>query len=243
MIKNPFDTPTLRVLSVDWDYYIKATEEERDKLFISSEFELSEAKAKDNAWAVCYTSNPELIDIDIDMAKFTSLQSYMHRFLEFRHYEKNRLVTPYLCAHENHGELYTIIQNYLREHPEKTELEVVNIDYHHDCFLYGGENLNCSNWVRLLYENPDIPFRYSWIRGKDSQPENNYKMRTYLTLSRFMKFNPKFRPEIIFFCRSDTWTPPHLDKKLYKFLSPYNRALGIEGFEHLKPRELFDLWD
>lgn len=245
-MSDAYSPPVLKVLSVDWDYYINATESERDSLFISSEFELSDSGMKKRAWDRQYANKPDLMSIDYNTLSFFTLRSYLSRFVSTKFYPEPqgrkifKRETPKLYAYENHGKLYTLIQEYLKNHKEKTSIEVVNIDYHHDCFLYGGDSLNCGNWVRLLFENSKgMPFKYSWVRGRDSQPDiNKYDMRTYLTFDDFMRHNPDFLPEIIFFCRSDVWTPPHLDKFLYKALSPINKAYTIEGFNQLEPRRL-----
>jgi hypothetical protein len=125
--------------------------------------------------------------------------------------------TPALIT-ESHIEIFDFI---LRFWDKNSDVELVNIDFHHDMFN-GNKTLDCGNWIQYIKQeinNNDHELLLRWITREESL--NVYKIYNDSRMQRILDEkiistdlsiidNKGF--DIIFLCRSDPWTPPHLDK-------------------------------
>lgn len=113
--------------------------------------------------------------------------------------------TPVLIS-QSHVNIYDFIHTCI---PINSRLHVINVDMHHDYFSNNPE-LDCGNWLKFIakdYKNHKL----SWITrpvaldayGFDD--EERIPINLDFTKIKNMKF------DMIFLCRSDNWTPPHLD--------------------------------
>ena len=118
------------------------------------------------------------------------------------------------------------------------DISLVNVDMHHDMFN-ANTKLDCGNWVSHVYH--DFPGTFiTWIANPISQEAYGLGENfTDLIQTDFRSIkNQQF--DLIFLCRSDIWTPPHLDlyfDQLYQtILSFYEDVLVDRQVE--KPRDL-----
>lgn len=99
---------------------------------------------------------------------------------------------------------------------EDDELRLVNVDMHHD-IVNNNEELDCGNWISHLLQEYDMGL--TWVAnpvslemfGLDKDRKENRAFRGIVqkNLSKIEEKNYVF--DGIFLCRSDIWTPPHLD--------------------------------
>lgn len=193
----------IKILSIDFDYFIKATIEERNTKFPNG---LDEAPKEllEQMWREAYMIHPEIKDIGV-----VPSYDFMCYFLSHRNFDK-------VLIADSHKEIKQLIDQV----PKNTPLEVYNIDFHHDMYHYftSGDECNCGNWARkLLIEDRFYNSDYTWIKRQDSDVmtlggEVPCRKKTYLkTALRGIKF------DYVFICKSPEWTPPHLDTK-YEYM-------------------------
>ena len=191
----------LNVLSIDWDYFIDASIEQRDELFPDPNDNLPQL-LKSFVWANRYAEN-DLMKIQVDYQAHNSLLYYLINLRDTEH----DCVT---IVADSHRELYSAI---CEKNVKKVNL--LNIDFHHDCYDLGDENLTCGNWLRILSQDTDL--NAAWIKRKDSDTDGdlsaigNKMVSNDLSSDIFNLFHDQC-PDIIFLCRSDPWSPPHLDR-------------------------------
>lgn len=206
----------MKVLSIDWDYFMNCSIDDRAMLFPDGGNEHVGIAMSNLIWATKYADNEkELLKIKTRVCALDKLK----KWIDSGDYIYRLAV---LDSHKHLGEFL------LSEDMEKatsSSLEVVNIDHHSD--LYDkGEAINCGNWLnRVLDARPHS--RLTWIRNEDSEVEalaDSYKDRVEITTD-LEAASGSF--DVIYLCRSSIWSAPHLDKEfsaLARFLS--KRACG-----------------
>lgn len=153
-------------------------------------------------WASHYATNKnELYDVTVNLPMLNKLKTII------RNQDSNTRV--YIA--QSHKSIYDQIASLL-ESDYKT-CNVYNIDMHHDCFT-DSDKIDCGNWVNHILKNHKNT-NITWIKnpvsldvygGVDLPTEDNFDN------IKDLKF------DLIFLCRSDSWTPPHLDKEFDKLL-------------------------
>lgn len=185
----------LKVLSIDWDYFIDASMLERSMMFPDGGNEsLSDAIA-DFVWATRYSGQPLLESVTLDINAFSNVKKRMKKWL-----------TPStkVMAADSHRHIYEFVVKNLK-HNQKVDL--YNIDFHHDA--YGAsEEVNCGNWLNHMSDvihNPVL-----WVCRVDSDMEQ--RDHSIEIVKTEMDDVPDEPFDLIFVCRSSCWSPPHLDK-------------------------------
>lgn len=201
----------LRVLSIDWDYLINATTEQRMRLFPDGGSENLSVRVQDVVWSLRYGESEELEKIGIDVKALELLKKFILKTCD-----KSTFCTVYDSHKWCFDEVMSRLQN-------NQPIEVVNVDYHHD--FYRNDFLNqvdCGNWVNCLFETNIYRHgkesdKYCWIHREDSdvfpEPKEYVSTKTIEELSTLEEF--KF--DLLFICRSSVWSPPHLDKEFIEF--------------------------
>ena len=118
---------------------------------------------------------------------------------------------------ESHKEIYPHLEAILENDPNDT-LEIVNVDFHHDMYHYGGDTLNCGNWARLITEKYPERVKYVWVGREDSETElitGDIVEMSPLTLKEVLEGDFDY----LFVCRSDAWSPPHLDEHFKELIA------------------------
>lgn len=181
-----------RILSIDFDYFIDTDIDTRNDLFPDGVDE----KPKDELnkeWSEMYKHSAELVDIGV-IDTFETCCNIL----------KNLRFGKVIVA-DSHKEIASIFPHL----NPKDNLEVINIDFHHDNYISGGNNVDCANWVRhLMNKFPQTDF--SWYRRFDSELISLEGVFPYKSTTDFV-IEGEF--DYIFICFSPEWTPPHLYPK------------------------------
>lgn len=189
------------ILSIDFDYFVNADYETRSTSFPDGHEGFSPQIQK-IIWDRYY---PDMFNIDIKTDELRKTVDYCKGTYAF----KKGLVFSF----ESHKELYDLIKKNKME-----KCHVFNIDFHHDMYSVPHRSecsVDCGNWGSVLKEeNPD--FKLSWIACDDSDRSalgvEEVDCHEIIDLDTLLENTPAECIDVIFICRSDMWTPPHLDK-------------------------------
>jgi hypothetical protein len=195
----------LSVISVDWDYFISCSTEERFRLFPDGGNENLPLEIANFVWMSRYAESE---------GKIQKMQT-LHSDLE-------------IYARIYTGEISNVEKN-MQEGNFDT-LQLLNIDYHHDIYSHATDEINCGNWLLHLIEKYPQG-SYTWFRRSDSEdlPEGtisddiDFTVRTEDWLDDALDEFADAEHTIIYFCRSDVWTPPHLDSRFNALCYEFTR--------------------
>ena len=184
----------MKILSIDFDYFIDADIATRDEKFPVAE-EIQSEEEIQRVWNECYEHYPEIKDIGV-IDDFNIMLKYLKEH-------------PYIpcVAKDNHGCIYD-------ETTSAQDLKIVNIDFHHDRYIGGrASQLDCSNWVRFVEEeHPDLKMK--WVKRSDSETTSLIGDFPYETTEDLASVLDEDY-DLIFLCFSPEWTPPHLRDKYF----------------------------
>ena len=182
----------LRVLSLDWDFFIDCDFNYRQKYFPEGRFENRINETKDLLWAEKYVEHPSLFSVKVKQDAYKWLKNIC------------KLQACNNCfASESHKDIYKFILKYTHR---ITSLEIWNLDFHHDYYRGNKGRLTCGNWARRLKRYRE--YKYYWVKCDDSVTESLDTEVIYKELS-----DVPWDCDLVFLCRSDLWSPPHLDSK------------------------------
>lgn len=222
-----------RFLSIDWDFFIDATDLQRCTMFPDGGNENLPDSLRDYIWDTYYR-NPKLEEMTILPLEFKYLLGYCRAF------SGEALVT------DSHKHIF----DFIMENTKPDEFfEVYNIDFHHDLYDFKTSDearVNCGNWAtELLKERPGM--HYVWVKREDSDVEVRGKVVSkdivdFMTFATFqMNFLKGIEKEFqyLFLCRSAIWSPPHLDKKFVRAVKALTKGYCVCRYEHGidKPRK------
>lgn len=109
--------------------------------------------------------------------------------------------------------------DFIKEHSCGKDVDLINLDLHHDLFN-DSETLDCGNWISHVAKDLKLK-SFTWIGRKTSEKmydmTEEEKVRLHFNLGLDTIKDKKF--DAIFICRSDNWTPPHLDTYFEKVLT------------------------
>ena len=212
-------------LSIDWDFFPHVTPEQRELMFPQGDSELLSPEEKQNLWYSLYKKYPEIRKL------VTVKKDYVDKVKTIL--DHNPTIPIYMS--ESHEHLYGLLKKNTRF---AETFHITNLDFHHDLYTlrYSGKPVNCSNWAfTILEERPYA--KYTWVRRTHSERKSMWLKKPDI-VTGIHKLPSDFEVSHIFICRSDVWSPPHLDPYLY---------LLIEGREVIylvpivkTPRESFD---
>lgn len=203
----------LNILSIDWDYFFDATEDQRIFLFPDNPNELLPDHAKKRIWASYYAmseeyaskvANKPLEKIKVDPLIYKVVKAI-----------KNPLA---FAVSESHTRAYYYIKDLLSNELEDC-VNLLNIDYHHDCGGHdeGLPNVHCGNWLKRLMD--EVDGTYVWLGRKDSDKCENIRKLKFISDYNAANIENTLW-DMVFICRSDMWSPPHLDKEFTKIFKP-----------------------
>lgn len=202
----------LRVLSIDWDYLVNATMEERLYMFPDGGNENLPTGILDYIWASRYAENPKLAEIAVDEPDMENLKQFILKSCNNR--------TRIIIA-DSHKHIFDSVS---KAHKKAQPVTIINVDFHHDCY---GENnssvVDCGNWVTQLFVNKENRLnmdlsqsKYYWVKRDDSDDlEKSYEWCHTISIDD-MKSLEEFPFDLLFICRSGVWSPPHLDNEFLK---------------------------
>lgn len=233
----------LRVLSVDWDYFINATEYERFTMFPDGGNENLGNRLRNMIWSGRYATCPELSKITVDEGELENLQRVI-----------NHSPAASVVIADSHRFIYDVAyQEY--QSGGYTGIEVDNIDYHHDYYNIGtATEVNCGNWSNAIFD-VSSPHRfvkgrkykrYRWVKRVDSDVSKELEKREWF---KYCELNDLYGEpyDIIYICRSAMWSPPHLDSRFIDEMRPLvlSKSSGryVRVLEDLSDRFTHDLQD
>lgn len=180
----------MRILSIDFDYFIDTDMETRVMCFPDGHDNFAPALTQ-FIWNSRYDFHENIRDLGV-IADYDKMCDFL----------KSRQVGRVLIA-DSHRE---IAQFFDSVKPDE-DLEIINIDFHHDMYITGGSTLDCGNWLRFLADlKPDADIK--WVMREDSDTEALTGEFPYATTTNIDEVQGEF--DLIFICFSSPWTPPHL---------------------------------
>lgn len=209
------------ILTIDWDYFFNASLEDRNAF--PDIFEGAVGSVPDNSlW-----NNSCIKNICPDFSSITLLEKGLLS-------PKCNPIIGFFS--ENHGHMLNVI-NHIRGDYDYTELEVTNIDFHHD-YSYSGSSPRCDNWARLLKEKePNITL--NWCKRPDSIitsfGENICDVApiNMVPFERVIENMSKGVYDYIHVCRSDLYSPPIADiqynRICVKLAHKAKKCIELEG--------------
>lgn len=215
----------MRVLSIDWDFLIGAAGPMREDLF-PQDNEYSDEHTQQKNWTKLYydlNTSRILRGIQPCLLMYTKFYSAIMGY----DYTKGVLVVS-----KSHADIYEEIIQYTR-FTEPDKIEVYNLDFHHDMYhlTASGDEVNCGNWARKLeehFKDSPIEFEYKWIGWETS--DRKTITGDIISMYPFALAQDKLEEiksfDMVFLCRSDPWSPPHLDHY-------FNLPLINSGKSHL----------
>ena len=219
-----------RFLSIDWDFFIGATANQRDSLFPDGGNESISTSLRDYIWDSHYR-DPELLTIKVSPNYRAILNAV-------------KLFEGVCMIADSHRFAYDFIMDSTL--PDE-EFEVYNIDFHHDLYNYrtAGDRVNCGNWGTILREErPNMKFL--WVKCSDSDTTTIGDYEVDCEILDMEQFVSTFKEEAyrsfdyLYLCRSAIWSPPHLDDKfvrLVKILLTKNYTRYEDGIDKPRPYE------
>ena len=191
----------MRVLSIDFDYFIDTDIDTRNECFPDGHDNLTPMLTK-IVWDRRYGFHDNLIDIGV-IKDFDIMCEFL----------KNTKCDRVLIA-DSHRE----IEKFFSDIEKCDDLELINIDFHHDMYITGGNNLDCGNWLRFLVDlKPNA--KITWVRREDSDVDSLMGDFPYHHTTDITEVQGEF--DMIFICFSSPWTPPHLYNKFLEMISIY----------------------
>ena len=226
----------MSVLSIDWDYFVKATAGQRAVLFPDGGTENLSMMIQNYIWQQRYGTEDELESIGIDTPAADKMVAIL----------VNRTIDTKVEIVESHVHIYDFVKsNY--EKGDYSGLDIVNIDFHHDYYNRGGD-LNCGNWVNALYDtNSKYRFstvnknRYRWVCREDSDKSPELEKQKWFSYMELDEVSIEVEPwDLIYICRSGMWSPPHLDVDFENLYMPLTFTMDVlmqQGLENRYTKE------
>ena len=194
----------MKILSIDFDYLQEVTEEQLRSHYpdgVDNNTFVSEV-----VWASHYASDgDEINQIGIREDELEILETVL-------------LNQPHdipVMITNSHKHIY----DFICEYDDGEEMVLVNADMHHDISNKNPE-LDCGNWIshlssRQLGNGAGIDF--TWVTNPvslqmvDGLEKLLGEHKSEITKPSVKEYEGEAF-DMVFLCRSDTWSPPHLDK-------------------------------
>lgn len=220
----------MRVLSIDWDYFMNTSRDVRISQFPDGGNEKLSAFS-DLAWASRYAQS-KIQGVDISTIKLREKQ--LDKVRKIVEANKDTYYYAIVDSHRHLGEF--LLEAEIAKKIDEDGLTIVNIDHHSDLYNIGDE-LNCGNWLnRVMDRFPDTEVK--WIANDDSDLDEFDKDKYHITISTSIE-DAEGEYDFIYLCRSRVWSCPHLDKDFSAF-SRYVKKRSTAGVIH---EELPSRWD
>lgn len=196
----------MRILSIDFDYFVNPTPLQRTRYFPDGGREMSDTL---NAfvWAGAYARSKiatkkfgdeknSLLNVELQKKQLQGIHNIV-------------MAQGSICymVADSHSHAY----EFIHENWDGDAIELYNVDFHHDTFDTGAE-VHCGNWLRWLLEEGTVDVAY-WVNQSESELEDN--MTKVIPFSEL----PKTGYDLVYICRSGWWTPPHMDEAFIKYLA------------------------
>lgn len=217
---------TLRVLSIDMDFFQDADVDTLVNCYPDGRDLLSPSLAA-MIWSFRYSTpdpNQSLRSVKCPEDKLEELtQILLNQDKEI----------PVLVA-QSHLRIYNFIRHLAIEN-DCTDIDIVNIDMHHDMFTDAKGAVDCGNWVNAIRD--EFCTSVKWISHPASSElfdDKSTEPNLEIVVNDFSSIQDN-QFDAIFLCRSDMWFAPHLDSKFNELA----RVL-VDNFNNIHIGALFD---
>lgn len=197
----------LKVLSIDFDYFLRAVDPKAWNFFPDSHCEFG-TELQTVIWSSIYASAArngfkmeELFGVD--QAKLDQVMAFLQEHPACE-----------VIAADSHVRIFSVITDALEHRKLLTgthpgPIDLAHIDDHHDSRpLDTPDQVDCGNWVTALHKQRLI-HSVKWYCNDESSTECiNKKVEVRKDLNEALAQGPF---DIIFLCRSGAFVPPHLD--------------------------------
>ena len=188
----------MKILSIDFDYFQNVTKDILRDYPDGIDLGTSLSKI---VWAVRYVqgnpSKERIESVSLNQDLFDNVISVLSR----------QLPCVPVMARQSHVDAYDFICDQMEEY-DTDELELINIDFHHD-IVNECSTLDCGNWISFVKEAYPKA-KVTWVARELSLEVYGLNDSTIpIELSLDCIKDQQF--DAIFICRSDAWSPPHLD--------------------------------
>lgn len=219
------------ILSVDFDFFPDVTRQHLQyypaPIDLPSEVTLF-------TWAEPYaipSKKHKIKDIQINDVLFENMMDIL--------YNQNPNI-PILIAN-SHVHAYDFA---LANKPKNKPIRLVNVDFHAD-ISNDNQELDCGNWLGHLKKDLGDDLKITWITRQSAI--DIFGIRDILMPNIRTNFDEIYDMQFdaVFLCRSDSWTPPHLDIHFHKMkqmlCENFNDVRGSDDILH--PRDMSTVSD
>lgn len=194
----------MRVLSIDFDYFPVCTRENYDSFpdGIEQNPQLSEV-----IWATKYLFADGVDKIQLNREELQKVKRIIERNSDKAKKVKGRKYAKAMVT-LSHTQAYYFITSHIED---AEEIEIVNLDAHHDLFNKNPD-LDCGNWLGFLREELKEKVKIKWVTNQVNLElygfgDTDIGRLFYTTIDDIADTDY----DLIFLCRSDSWLPPHFD--------------------------------
>lgn len=152
---------------------------------------------------------------------------------DLKHYQKLVNLLLYLSKGINYNDIYVAFshENIGEFLKNENDLEVVNIDHHHD-LGYDEKELfekcTCANWAYYFFKQNKIK-SYTWLNNANSdiipppKQENCFSTEEFCDITELNYIEKFGKPDKIFLCLSPEWVPEHYHPLFFLMLDLLNK--------------------
>lgn len=211
----------LNVLSIDFDYF-EVVDAETVCTYFPDGHDYN-TKFSEMIWQRRYcensASNTAINSVKANKTELGILKSLLRK--------QNPALPVTVC--NSHKYIYDEMQ-LMYKRDKYDAINVVNIDMHHDIFNNNAE-IDCGNWVSHI---PDISKNYTitWVANPISREVYGLTDDKFNAILNSINDVQTEHFDFVFLCRSDIWTPPHLDRefdKLFTTIINHFKSVSYEG--------------
>lgn len=197
------------ILSIDWDYFV-APKEDKYTAFMPDGhdfgIELSTLIWENYYSESCMKHFNVKKQLKTNPKEIKFINDYLSQLMPL----KTMIVN-------SHKHIYDFITNSVEE---GDDINLVNIDFHHDYFYSVTEELDCGNWLSYIMDYYSDDSEYTWIRREASQYDNIANNLNIITDLKKVVDILGMDVDLLFICKSYTWSAPHLDKRFATLFKP-----------------------
>ena len=154
-------------------------------------------------WAIHYAhweGNEKLLEIAVYWEKIDEIKDII--------YDSQKAIGYITNSHKH---LYDAIKD---RYDTEEKIHIYNLDMHHDLFN-DNEKVDCGNWAKyVLEEYPKATL--TWIANPLSKKMYGLEEPEFNIIEEDLNCLHGLEWDLIYLCRSDNWTPPHLDDAFLK---------------------------
>lgn len=198
---------TLRVLSVDFDFFQRVSADTVQKCY---------PDGRDLSPALSLTVWHAHLSVPQEAEKIRKVTVDRKRMEQLKKIIRRQDPSIPVMVVQSHVHIYHFILSHMAGY---SRCDITNIDMHHDMFN-GNPTLDCGNWISHIKQA--IPkCKITWIANRTSEEAYGLKgLPVKYELDELM--DRQF--DLLFLCRSDAWLPPHLDDRFLEVLAVIRRT-------------------